>query len=284
MDIKRIFVVGSGIMGKGITQVAAEASYEVHMYSRTEEEGKKAFEDIKGFIDKQINKGQKTIDQRENILQRINLTNNLEDARSSQLVVESIPEKLELKKDMFRKLNFICEASTILATNTSTLMITDIASATERPEKVIGMHFSSPVPLMGMVEIVKGVKTSQDTIEVVKEVTKTMKKTPIMAEKDFPGFLLNRVWLPMVNEAIYAVMDGIGTVEDLDRGFQLCYGNALGPIRTADLAGLDVIHDALEAMYNYYGNPKYKPCPLLTRMIKAGYYGKKSGKGFYSYD
>lgn len=283
MDVNQIHVLGTGTMGKGIAHVAAEYGFSVYLYCWEKESGDTFKLEIENFIDKQIQKGQKTAEEKEEILSKITLYYELEETANAQLVIESIPEKMDQKKDCFQKLDKICQPATILATNTSTLSITEIASVTNRPEQVIGMHFSSPVPLMGMIEVVKGLKTSLKTIETVKHVATKMKRKVIMAEKDFPGFLLNRVWLPMVNEAIYAIMDGIGSIEDLDNGFQLCYGHALGPIKTADLAGLDVVYDSLQAMYEFYGDRKYKPCPLLSTMVKAGYYGKKTGKGFYEY-
>ncbi|WP_323742045.1 3-hydroxyacyl-CoA dehydrogenase family protein [Salinibacillus xinjiangensis] len=272
---KQVLVVGCGLMGAGITQVIAQAGIKVIANDRTEadlERGKK-----------QIQKGirKKSEEEQQTILENITFTTSMEDGKDSDLVIEAVPEKLEIKKDVFALLDQFMKPEAILATNTSSLSIAAISSATERPEKVIGLHFFSPVPIMKLLEIVKGINTGEETVEFGNMFAEQIGKKVIVAN-DFPGFTVNRVLVPMLNEAAFLVMEG-NDPEEVDRGMMLGANHPIGPLKLADMVGVDVLLHTLESLYEGFNDSKYRPCPVLKRMVEAGHLGKKSGQGFYQY-
>jgi 3-hydroxybutyryl-CoA dehydrogenase len=274
-------VIGGGLMGSGIGQVAAQAGINVTIIDVSEDSLEKAKKRITDSVNKFAQKNR--VQDPEGVLAHLTYSSNWESVSQADVIIEAVPERLELKKETFKKLDQLAKEDCLLATNTSSLSITDIASVTSRPEKVIGMHFFSPVPMMPLLELVKGYKTSTETYEWAREVGEQLGKRMITAEKDYPGFLMNRIWLPMVNEACFAVMEGVGTPEEIDQGFIDGYGHTMGPLKTIDMAGIDTALWALEALYEGFNDPKYRPCPLLKKMVEAGDLGRKTGKGFYSY-
>ncbi|WP_066292447.1 3-hydroxyacyl-CoA dehydrogenase family protein [Bacillus sp. FJAT-29937] len=276
-----ICIIGGGLMGSGIGQVAAQANMDVIIIDVTLESLELAKKRISDSLDRFARK--KIINNRDEILSKISFTTKWDAITEADVIIEAVPEKMQLKKDVFKKIDHLAKDECLLATNTSCLSVTEIASVTSRPEKVIGMHFFSPVPMMPLLEIVKGYKTSLETFEYAKELGEKLGKRMIVAEKDFPGFLMNRIWLPMVNEACFAVMEGVGSPEEIDQGFIHGYGHTMGPLKTIDMAGLDITLWALEALYEGFNDSKYRPCPLLKKMVEAGDLGRKTGKGFYSY-
>jgi 3-hydroxybutyryl-CoA dehydrogenase len=274
-------VIGGGLMGSGIGQVAAQAGMKTTIIDVSKESLEKAKKRITDSVHKFAQKN--LIQDHEGVLANLTYSSNWESVSQADVIIEAVPERVELKKETFKKLDQLAKDDCLLATNTSSLSITKIASVTSRPEKVIGMHFFSPVPMMPLLELVKGYKTSTETYEFAKEVGEKLGKRIITAEKDFPGFLMNRIWLPMVNEACFAVMEGVGTPEEIDQGFIDGYGHTMGPLKTIDMAGIDTALWAMEALYEGFNDPKYRPCPLLKKMVEAGDLGRKTGQGFYSY-
>jgi 3-hydroxybutyryl-CoA dehydrogenase len=274
-------VIGGGLMGSGIGQVAAQAGMKTTIIDVSKESLEKAKKRITDSVHKFAQKN--LIQDHEGVLANLTYSSNWESVSQADVIIEAVPERLELKKETFKKLDKLAKDDCLLATNTSSLSITKIASVTSRPEKVIGMHFFSPVPMMPLLELVKGYKTSTETYEFAREVGEKLGKRIITAEKDFPGFLMNRIWLPMVNEACFAVMEGVGTPEEIDQGFIDGYGHTMGPLKTIDMAGIDTALWAMEALYEGFNDPKYRPCPLLKKMVEAGDLGRKTGQGFYSY-
>ncbi|GAW93810.1 3-hydroxyacyl-CoA dehydrogenase family protein [Calderihabitans maritimus] len=282
--IKTIFVVGAGLMGSGIAQVAAQGGYRVVMHDLNDQILQKGMESIKNSLERFAKKGKISEGEVSEIINRIETTTDLTKAAEAELVIEAVFENLEIKKDVFSKLDNICKPEAILATNTSALSITKIAAATNRPEQVVGMHFFSPVPMMKLVEIIKGVRTADTTVAIVKEVAKQMGKEPVVAGKDFGGFIANRVALPYMRMAIVVLTEGIASKEEIDQAMRLGYGFPMGPLELADLTGLDVLLHSLEGIYNDLQDPAYAPPPLLKRMVEAGLLGRKTGQGFYRYD
>ncbi|MBC7231006.1 MAG: 3-hydroxyacyl-CoA dehydrogenase family protein [Actinobacteria bacterium] len=283
MEIKNVFVVGSGLMGSGIAQVSAFAGYKVKMHDVKEEFTARGMEAIKSSLGKFLSKEKITREQHDAALANLSTTTELSDASDADLVVEAVFEKLEVKKEVFGKLDEVCPPHTILATNTSAIPISSIAAATGRPEKVVGTHFFSPVPLMRLCEIIRGLQTSEETMEIAEKWAQSVGKETVRVLKDHAGFIANRLYLPMGMEAARMLEAGVATPEDIDKAMRLGYNLPMGPLELADMTGIDVLANACMAIYNDTGDPKYFPPPLIHRMIASGLLGRKTGKGYYDY-
>ncbi|RLE00199.1 MAG: 3-hydroxybutyryl-CoA dehydrogenase [Aquificota bacterium] len=281
-DIRKIGVVGAGTMGNGIAQVCAMAGYQVVMGDVTIELAQKGLNTISKNIDRLVKKEKLTPEGKEEILGRIQLTEKLDDLADVDLAIEAVTENIEIKEEVFKTLDSLCRPEVILASNTSSISITKIATFTNRPDKVIGMHFMNPVPVMKLIEVIEGLQTSRETSELVVALSEKLGKVPVVI-KDSPGFVSNRVLMPMINEAIFALYEGVGSPEAIDTIMKLGANHPMGPLALADLIGLDTTLYILQVMYDSFGDPKYRPCPLLVKMVDAGYLGRKVGKGFYEY-
>ncbi len=282
MSIKKFGVIGSGQMGNGIAQVAAASGLEVIMSDIKDEFCEKGIATITKNLDRMVKKERIAEDDRTAILGRINTTTNLNDMKDVDFVVEAAVEREDLKFKLFQDLDKICPEHTILSTNTSSIPIGRIAAQTSKPDKVIGMHFMNPVPVMKLVEIIKGIATSEETFKFTWDLSEKFGKTPAEAG-DYPGFIANRVLMPMINEAIFCLYQSVGTVKDIDTVMKLGMNHPMGPLGLADLIGLDTCLAILETLYDGFKDSKYRPCPLLRRYVEAGWLGRKSGKGFYDY-
>ncbi len=280
--MKNVAVIGAGTMGNGIAHVFAGNGWNVTLIDVVEQQLEKALATIGKNMDRQIKKGKLSEDDKQAALDRITTATSLDGASSAELVIEAASEQADLKFDVFRQLDRIAPAGAILATNTSSISITEIAAHTERPDKVIGMHFMNPVPMMQLVEIIRGLGTSGETTATVMETASGLGKTPVEVN-DYPGFVANRILMPMINEAVYCVMEGVATPEDVDTVMKLGMNHPMGPLALADLIGLDVCLFILAVMHEGLGDPKYRPCPLLRKMVASGRLGRKSGQGFHDY-
>ncbi|MFO7624594.1 MAG: 3-hydroxybutyryl-CoA dehydrogenase [Anaerolineales bacterium] len=281
MEIKQIFVVGAGTMGNGIAQTAATSGFDVTLMDVIPEQLERAKISIKRSVEKLASKGALTDEQKAAALS-IRMVGSLDELSTADLVIEAATENPDLKLKIFRDLDQQARPEVILASNTSSISITKIGGATHRPDKVVGMHFMNPVPLMRLVEVIRGLGTSPETTEATLQISRQMGKEPVEA-KDSPGFISNRILCPMINEAIFALQEGIGTPEAIDTVMKLGMNHPMGPLTLCDLIGLDVVLFVMEVLQRDLGDDKYRPCPLLRQMVDAGYLGRKSGRGFYQY-
>jgi 3-hydroxybutyryl-CoA dehydrogenase len=280
--MKNIVVIGGGTMGNGIAHTAAASGFNVTLVDVGQEILDRAMSTISANLQRGVDKGKMAAEEKQATLGRIRTTTNMDDIRDADIVIEAIIENLAAKTQLFEKMDKLASTDCILASNTSSISITKIAAATRRPDKVIGMHFMNPVPVMTLVEVIRGIETSDETWQRVEELSKKMGKTPIEVN-DYPGFISNRVLMPMINEAIFTLYEGVATREAIDGVMKLGMNHPMGPLSLADFIGLDVCLAILRVLEEGFGDPKYRPCPLLVKMVDAGWLGRKAGRGFYDY-
>lgn len=282
MEVKTFGVVGAGQMGNGIAQVAAMSGLQVIMNDIKEEFVQRGLKNITGILSRNVEKGKLDAAEKEAILGRIKTSVQLQDMAAADYVVEAATENEAIKLQIFRELDGICPATTVLASNTSSIPIGRIAAQTQRPEQVIGMHFMNPVPVMKLVEVIRALRTSDETFRLTWDLAARMGKTPAESS-DYPGFIANRILMPMINEAVYALYHGVGTREDIDTVMRLGMNHPMGPLALADLIGLDTCLAIMEVLFQGFSDSKYRPCPLLRKYVEAGWLGRKTGRGFYAY-
>ena len=282
MTISGLGIVGGGQMGQGIAQLAAGAGLEVRVVEANRDLLQRALEGVAKNLDKLVQRGRLPQEKKAEILKRVKGSQGLEELAGTEIIIEAVSEVEPLKLEIFRRLDSVVPPQTILASNTSSIPITRLASATRRPEKVIGIHFMNPAPVMELVEIVCGLKTSPETFQKAQELAKSLGKT-VVEVKDYPGFIVNRLLMPMLNEAMYVLMEGTAAREAIDKAMTLGTHQPMGPLALADFIGLDTCLSILETLHKEFGDARYRPCPLLRRYVEAGWLGKKSGKGFYTY-
>jgi len=283
MQIKNVGVIGAGTMGNGIAHVFAKGGYNVALVDVEQRFLDRGLQTISKNLEREVSKAKLTAEQRDEALKRIQTSVDRKQLAACDFIIEAASERFEIKTELFRDLDAMCRPEVILASNTSSISITKLAAVTKRPDKVIGMHFFNPVPMMKLVEVIRGLATSNETYGAVKELAEKLEKTPVEVN-DAPGFVSNRVLMPLINEAMYAVMEGVATPEAVDEVFKLGMAHPMGPLTLADFIGLDVCLDIMRVMLAGLGDPKYRPCPLLIKMVDAGWLGRKSGRGFYTYE
>lgn len=282
--MKKIGVLGRGTMASGIVQIFAQKDYDVTMWVRSIDESnpRGSLQSVDKNLGRLVKKEKITEEDKENILKKVEITTDYKDLKDCDLIIEAIAEDMDIKKDTFKQLDEICKGDTILATNTSSLSITEIATATNRPDKVVGMHFFNPVPIMKLVEVIKGIGTSEETKEKIVMLSTELGKTPVEVE-EAPGFVVNRILIPMINEAIGILGDGVASAEDIDEAMKLGANHPMGPLALGDLIGLDVCLAIMDVLYDEFGDSKYRAHPLLRKMVRGGHLGRKSKKGFFDY-
>lgn len=283
MSIQNVMVIGAGQMGSGIAQVCAQAGFNVKLNDMKQEAYERGIANITKNLSRNVEKGRMTEDEKSQVLGRIQSSLDLKDAHDVDIVIEAAVENMEIKSKIFKTLDEVAPKHAILASNTSSLPITEIAAATNRPEKVIGMHFMNPVPVMKLVEIIRGLATADEVYQAVEDMTVKLSKTPVEVN-DFPGFVSNRILMPMINEAIFTLQEGVATKEAIDEVMKLGMNHPMGPLQLADFIGLDTCLYIMEVLHDGFGDSKYRPSPLLRQYVKAGWLGKKTGRGFYEYN
>lgn len=283
-QVKTTAVIGAGQMGAGIAQVLAANGIQALLYDSMDQAVEKALGSMTKRLNKQIEKGKTTEVVRDQILGNIKPANSLSELSDAELVIEAIIENEEIKAELFRELDEVCKPECLFASNTSSISITKLAASTSRPEQFVGMHFMNPVPVMKLVELIRGIQTSDQAYQVIKELTEKLDKTPVTANHDYPGFIVNRILVPMVNEAFYVLMEGIATPEEIDTAMKLGTNQPMGPLTLADFVGLDTLLFIARIFHEQLGEDKYRPCPLLVKYVEAGWVGRKAGRGVYRYD
>lgn len=283
MAIQKVMVVGAGQMGSGIAQVCAQAGYDVLLNDMNEDALSKGMSRIEGLLARAVEKERMTEEEKQATMGRLTASSTLNDAKDCDLVIEAVVENMDVKTSVFKQLDEIAPKHAILASNTSSLPITDICAATNRPDQVIGMHFMNPVPIMQLVEVIRGLQTSDDVYQQIADMCVKLNKTSVEVN-DFPGFVANRILMSMINEAVYTVYEGVASVEDVDAVMKLGMNHPMGPLTLADFIGLDTCLSIMEVLHEGLGDSKYRPCPLLRKYVSAGWLGRKSGRGFYQYE
>ena len=282
-QFKNIAIVGAGQMGGGIAQVFAAAGVDTYLFDAVSAQVERGIKAINDRLDRGVEKGKLTAEQTQSTRAHLHSARSLAELSQVDLVIEAIVENFAAKEQLFREFDKLAKKSTIFATNTSSISITKLAACVSRPEQVVGMHFMNPVPVMKLVELIRGLQTSDATYESTKALVIALDKTPVTARFDYPGFIVNRILVPMLNEAVYALMEGIATPEEIDSAMKLGTNQPMGPLELADFVGLDTCLSILRILHNELGDDKYRPCPLLVKYVEAGWYGKKTGRGFYTY-